>query len=170
MGRYLQYAPSETEGYITFLKSARLYGTAAQKLSDIVNNNNSCFVRGKREYQLWLELWGIITRYPNHTKGLQVEHIIRHGINMFSIEAGRLWISLADYYIRRGLFQLARDIYEEGIRTVTTIKDFSSIFVAYSQFEESLLHAKIESRRNQLPKKNSKKTKYNKMDSLFEED
>ena len=30
-------------------------------------------------------------------------------------QVGRLWTSLADYYIRRGMFEKARDIYEEGL-------------------------------------------------------
>lgn len=30
-------------------------------------------------------------------------------------QVGRLWTSLADYYIRRGMFEKARDVYEEGM-------------------------------------------------------
>lgn len=33
-------------------------------------------------------------------------------------QVGRLWTSLADYFIRQGLFEKARDVYEEGIDTV----------------------------------------------------
>ena len=36
------------------------------------------------------------------------------------------------------------NIYEEGMITVATVRDFSTIFDAYSQFEESLLSAKME--------------------------
>ncbi len=57
---------------------------------------------------------------------------------------GRLWTSLADYYIRRGMFEKARDVYEEGLTSVITVRDFSLIFDALSQFEESLLAAKME--------------------------
>ena len=57
---------------------------------------------------------------------------------------GRLWTSLADFYIRRGLFEKARDVYEEGLATVITVRDFSLIFDAYTQFEESMLSAKME--------------------------
>ena len=46
---------------------------------------------------------------------------------------GRLWTSLADYYIRRGLFEKARDVYEEGLTSVITVHDFSLIFDAYTQ-------------------------------------
>jgi pre-mRNA-splicing factor SYF1 len=49
---------------------------------------------------------------------------------------GQLWNALADYYIRCGLFERARDIYEEAIQTVTTVRDFTQVFDAYAQFEE----------------------------------
>ena len=58
-------------------------------------------------------------------------------------ETGRLWASLADYYIRRGLFDKACDVFEEGITSVNTVHDFSLIFDAYAHFEESTLNAKL---------------------------
>ena len=76
---------------------------------------------------------------------------------------GQLWCSLADYYIRAGLFEKvsslapslhlghyvsfppqARDVYEEAIQTVTTVRDFGQVFDAYAQFEESMISAKME--------------------------
>ena len=48
-------------------------------------------------------------------------------------QVGRLWTSLADYYIRRGLIEKARDVYEEGLTTVTTVRDFSLIFETLTQ-------------------------------------
>ncbi|KAF2305098.1 hypothetical protein GH714_001778 [Hevea brasiliensis] len=44
----------------------------------------------------------------------------------------------------RGLFEKARDIFEEGMTTVVTVRDFSVIFDAYSQFEESMVAHKME--------------------------
>ena len=49
------------------------------------------------------------------------------------LQVGRLWTSLADYYIRRGLIEKARDVYEEGLTTVTTVRDFSLIFDTLTQ-------------------------------------
>lgn len=36
-------------------------------------------------------------------------------------QVGRLWTSLADYYIRQGQYEGARDVYEEGLTTVVTV-------------------------------------------------
>ena len=37
-----------------------------------------------------------------------------------------------------------RDIYEEAIQTVTTVRDFTQVFDAYAQFEELALSKKME--------------------------
>lgn len=46
--------------------------------------------------------------------------------------------------MRSGLFERARDIYEEAIQTVTTVRDFTQIFDAYAQFEEICLNKQME--------------------------
>ena len=38
----------------------------------------------------------------------------------------------------------ARDIFEESIQTVTTVRDFGQVFDAFAQFEESMINAKME--------------------------
>lgn len=80
---------------------------------------------------------------------------------------------MADYYIRSGHFEKvlysllhsathsssskafaftlwrvshvkARDVYEEAIQTVVTVRDFTQVFDSYAQFEESMIAAKME--------------------------
>ena len=58
-------------------------------------------------------------------------------------QVGRLWTALADYFIRQGMFEKARDVYEEGLTTVVTVRDFSLIFDALTTFETSLLEARL---------------------------
>lgn len=57
---------------------------------------------------------------------------------------GRLWVALADYFIRVANFDKARDIFEEGIHTVITVRDFSQIWDAYTQFEDSMIEADMQ--------------------------
>jgi pre-mRNA-splicing factor SYF1 len=38
----------------------------------------------------------------------------------------------------------ARDIYEEAIQTVTTVRDFTQVFDAYAHFEELSLSKRME--------------------------
>eukprot|EP00854_Cymbomonas_tetramitiformis_P009271 gene9271-10982_t len=142
--RYLQLEPTHAEEYIEYLKKAGHWNEAAVKLAELVNDDSFQSLAGKTKHQLWLELCDIITKHPADVTSLQVDPILRGGIRKFTDEVGRLWTSLADYYIRKAIFEKARDVYEEGMTTVTTVRDFSVIFDAFMQFEESMLSARME--------------------------
>jgi hypothetical protein len=49
------------------------------------------------------------------------------------LQVGRLWTSLADYFIRRGMFERARNVYDEGLTSVITVRDFSLVYDALTQ-------------------------------------
>ncbi len=46
--------------------------------------------------------------------------------------------------INVSLLSQARDVYEEAILTVVTVRDFTQVFDSYAQFEESMIAAKME--------------------------
>jgi pre-mRNA-splicing factor SYF1 len=77
-----------------------------------------------------MKLSDLASKNPNEVKELKVEAMIRSGLNKFTNEVGRLWTSLADYYIRLGNFDKARDIYEEGVNTVVTMRDFKYVYLS----------------------------------------
>ena len=80
-----------------------------------------------------------------HIENLSLSFLfLRSGLRRYTDQVGHLWNSLADYYIRAGLFERARDVYEEAIQTVTTVRDFTQVFDAYAQFEELSLSKKME--------------------------
>ncbi|EYU39878.1 hypothetical protein MIMGU_mgv1a019156mg, partial [Erythranthe guttata] len=142
--RYLKYDPSHIEDFIEFLINSERWQETAERLSGVLNDGQFYSIKGKTKHRLWLELCDILTQHATEISGLNVDAIIRGGIRKFTDEVGRLWTSLADYYIRRNLLEKARDIFEEGMTTVITVRDFSVIFDAYSQFEESMLSIKME--------------------------
>lgn len=45
----------------------------------------------------------------------------------------------------------ARDVYEEGLNTVTTVRDFSLIFDTLTHFEESLIAYKMRQSEEEEP-------------------
>lgn len=147
--RYLKIEKSDQEEFVKYLKKAHKLDQAALVLADIVNDESFVSTQGKSKHDLWTELLTLIVKNPAEIKSMNVEAVIRGGIRRFSHEVGNLWTSLADYYIRMGHFERARDIYEEGINTVSTVRDFSLIFDAYTQFEESMLAAKMEAAEQQ---------------------
>ncbi|XP_033643513.1 pre-mRNA-splicing factor SYF1-like [Asterias rubens] len=142
--RYLKLFPENAEKYIEYLVSIDRLDEAAVRMADIVNNANFVSKVGKSNHQLWHDLCNLICKNPTKVTSLKVDPIIRGGIKRFTDERGKLWCSLADYYIRSGHFEKARDIYEEAIQTVTTVRDFTQVFDAYAQFEESMISAKME--------------------------
>lgn len=142
--RYLKLGPENTEEYIDYLKSVGKLDEAAVRLATIVNKADFTSKEGKSNYQLWNELCDLISKNPTEIKSLKVDAIIRGGLRRYTDQIGLLWNSLSDYYIRSGLFERARDIYEEAIQTVKTVRDFTQVFDAYAQFEESMISAKME--------------------------
>ncbi|XP_074655253.1 pre-mRNA-splicing factor SYF1-like [Tubulanus polymorphus] len=143
--RYLKLEKQNTEDYIKYLVSIDRMNEAAIKLAECINDDSFNSKHGKSKHQLWNELCEMISKHPDKIHSLRVEPIIRQGLKRFTDQIGLLWNSLADYYIRSGHFEKARDIYEEGIQTVITVRDFTQIFDAYAQFEESMISAKMES-------------------------
>lgn len=140
----LQLSPESAEEYIEYLKSSDRLDEAAQRLATVVNDERFVSKAGKSNYQLWHELCDLISQNPDKVQSLNVDAIIRGGLTRFTDQLGKLWCSLADYYIRSGHFEKARDVYEEAIRTVMTVRDFTQVFDSYAQFEESMIAAKME--------------------------
>lgn len=77
---------------------------------------------------------------PLSPKKLNIEHIIhKDGLEVYKDQAGRLWTGLATYWIKRGEFDRSKRIFEDGMKTVLTIRDFTQIYDAYAEFDESLI-------------------------------
>lgn len=120
------------------------YDEAAQQMLSLANNEKFASARGKTIYELWLELAELLCAHPKDIQSVRIEPIIRSGLERFSDQVGRLWSALARYWILQGNFEKARDVYEEAISTVMTVRDFSQVFEAYAEFEESVLSARIQ--------------------------
>ncbi|XP_046441080.1 pre-mRNA-splicing factor syf1 homolog [Daphnia pulex] len=142
--RFLKLSTEDAEEFVDYLKSIDRLDEAAVKLAQIVNKDSFVSKTGKSNHQLWNELCELNSKNPKQIKSLNVDAIIRGGLRRYTDQLGQLWNSLADYYIRSGLFERARDIYEEAIQTVTTVRDFTQVFDAYAQFEELNLNHMME--------------------------
>lgn len=142
--RYLMYDPAYREDFVGYLMDIGQYEEAARQLSSCLDDVHFVSPSGQTEHQMWMKLCDICAKHPEAVvNSLKVEAIIRSGIAKFSDEVGRLWCALADYYIRLGQFEKARDVYEEAINSVVTVRDFTIVFDAYVKVEESVLTTKI---------------------------
>lgn len=141
--RYLKIEPGHAEEYVVYLKAQGRWRAVAEQLIKLVNDLSFRSLEGKSKHDIWMELCDVITSHPEEMDGLRVEEIVRGAIQKYKDEVGRLWTTLADYHIRRGLFEKARDVYVEGLSSILTVRDFSLIYDALTQFEEALIASSI---------------------------
>ncbi|KAL9122696.1 MAG: hypothetical protein Q9187_000752 [Circinaria calcarea] len=147
--RYMQIHPEDTEDFIELLVAMGQYTEAVKKYMDILNNPKFRSKERKSNFQLWSEMVDLIVVHAREVKledriGVDVENIIRSGIERFADQRGKLWAGLATYWITKGSFERARDTFEEGISTVMTVRDFTLVFDSYAEFEESIIGTLME--------------------------
>ena len=151
--RYIQTHPEHVEDFIDLLVQERNYTDAVQRYIEILNNPKFRSKEAKGPFQHWTEMLELLIDHarlvPNpipfaNGTTVSVEKIIRSGLQRFPDQRGILWVGMARYYINLGTYERARDIFEEGITTVMTVRDFSVVFDTYAEAEEALISIKLE--------------------------
>lgn len=142
--RYVLTHPDDVEDLIYILLDLGRYAEVVSKYTLILNDPQFRSKKGKSRFQLWTDMVDVIVTHAAEIdigKGIGIDFgsVIRSGIEQFADQRGRLWVALATYWISMGKFERARDIYEEGISTVMTVRDFTLIFDSYAEFEESVM-------------------------------
>ena len=137
--RYIQFNPAATKEVADFLANElNHWGEAALLYVELLNQPETV-----QRNELWMALANICTRHPVEQVGIDWDALVRGVLatKKFKEMEGVLWSQLADAWIRRGEFQLARSVYEEALETVSKVRDFTILLDAYLQFEEGLLEA-----------------------------
>ena len=140
--RYTKFNPDYKEKFINYLIGIKEFNLAIYLIIEILNEENFYSKENKSQYYYWIMLCQIINNYPEeinlskYNKDLDVDKVIRHGIKKYTDEVGNLWVTLANYYIKMGLIEKAREIFEEALEKILTVRDFSLIFNAYLNFEQ----------------------------------
>jgi pre-mRNA-splicing factor SYF1 len=142
--RFLKLEPEHVEQYIDFLIQAGHYDEAAQQLARVVNDDKFISSEGKSRHELWMRLCDLCIEHADKITSLKVEAIIRSALRKYTNEVGKLWVALAQYYINLGNFEKARDIFEEGMNTVMTVRDFSQIWDAYTKYEYDIISTQLQ--------------------------
>lgn len=142
--RFLMFDSSIRESFITYLEEIHQYDETVRQLIICIDDEHFISRNNMTKYQMWMKICDICASNPlSIGKSFNIESIIRSGISRFSDEVGKLWCKLADFYIRQGQFEKGRDIFEEAISTVITVRDFIMIFDAYVKVEESIVTEKL---------------------------
>ncbi|KAJ5719446.1 hypothetical protein N7493_007901 [Penicillium malachiteum] len=147
--RYMQIHPENAEEYIDILIEMGQYTEAVKLYMEILDNSRFQSKNGKSNFQLWTEMVDLLVSKAKQIQtgrqvGIDVDAILRSGIDRFADQRGKLWAGLATYWITKGNFEKARDVFEEGITTVMTVRDFTLIFDSYVEFEESIIGTLME--------------------------
>ncbi|KAF2148919.1 pre-mRNA-splicing factor syf1 [Myriangium duriaei CBS 260.36] len=147
--RYMQLHPEYAEEYIELLINHKKYVEAVKEYMKIINNPKFKSREAKGPFQFWTEMLELIIDHAKQIQtgietGIDVERIIKSGILRFPDQRGMLYIGLARYYINLGAYERARDVFEEGITTVMTVRDFGVIFDTYAEAEEALIGVKMD--------------------------
>lgn len=142
--RYTRIHPEDSEDFIEHLIENGRYTEAVKMYMDILNNPKFRSKNAKSNFQLWSEMVDLLVTRAKEIEtlglvGMDVDKIIRSGIDRFADQRGKLWAGQATYWITRGNFERARDVFEEGITTVMTVRDFTIVFDSYAEFEESII-------------------------------
>jgi pre-mRNA-splicing factor SYF1 len=148
--RYMKLEPSVIEEYAEYLKEAGRYDEAASILGKLLCDPQFApKKKGRTKHDMWLDLCELLVNHGSEIYQIDVEGVLRGGLKTYEDEAGTLWCYLADYYTQKGLFEKARDIYEEALEKVKTVRDFSVVFDAYAKFEESILTHSLEDKEDE---------------------
>ncbi|KAI8916147.1 hypothetical protein EDD86DRAFT_197777 [Gorgonomyces haynaldii] len=165
--RYLKIQPTMADVYVeTLLKlDPPKKAEAACVLATIIENPKKYGSSTRTIYQYWSQLCDIVCEYPDpihvpqqdhlmpggdsnlialRRDHLDVEKILRTGIHRFTDQVGKLWNSLARWFVIRGDLERARDIYEEALGQVKTVRDFTLVFDSFAKMEEEILNAMMQ--------------------------
>lgn len=147
--RYMQIHPEHAEDFIELLVDMRQYTEAVKKYIEILNNPRFKSKEAKGPFQFWTEMLELLIDHAKEVEtgdgvGIDVDKIVRSGIAKFSDQRGILWVGLARYWINKGDYERARDVFEEGVTSVMTVRDFSIVFDTYAETEEALIGIKMD--------------------------
>ena len=140
----MQIHPEDSEDFVEFLNEQGCYTEAVKQYIAMLNNPRFRSKNAKSNFQLWSDLVDMLVAHAKEintgsSSGINVDRIFRSGLQRFTDQRGKLWTGWAMYWITKGNFERARDVFEEGITTVMTVRDFTLIFDSYVEFEESII-------------------------------
>lgn len=143
--------PERTDEFALYLSSIGRYDEAASHLAAVASDSTITTASGRTRHELWLELCKLVAAHPESIHSMRVEDILRSGIARFSDAVASLWCSLASHYVRMGLLAKARDIYEEAVSSVSTIRDLAVVYEAYAAFEEAVVAQLLQEQQQASP-------------------
>eukprot|EP00388_Colpodella_angusta_P006096 GDKJ01018324.1.p1 GENE.GDKJ01018324.1~~GDKJ01018324.1.p1 ORF type:complete len:767 (-),score=125.33 GDKJ01018324.1:35-2200(-) len=145
MHRRLMIDKSFIEDFLDHMLSIKRFDEAVKLLISILNDPTFSSKRGRSSHDFWVELCNLVsTKSRFLPPDIDTEAILRSGIFRFTEEVARLWCALAAHFTSSGRMSRARDVYDEALVSVCTVKDFTTVFDAYVAFLEACVTSSVE--------------------------
>lgn len=142
---YLRYYKFRPEAIETVVERLAQFGQLPQCLQlyrTMLAQDQFVSQAGHSPLQLWLNYIDLLVRARGRASGLatpdQVDALVRRCMARFPDQKGELYTKLAAFYIRNHHYEKARDVYEDALASIITVKDFTMVYDSYAEFEESL--------------------------------
>lgn len=132
--RYLQLFPSYIHDYIDFLIKFSYFSEAVTQILIVLDTDDTT--------EMWGKLAKLLSENPNCVEN-SVELLKTCGEKMQ--EKGKAWELVAEFYLRQGDIEAARRTYEQALKKLDNVEEFSLIFAAYCQLEEELVKMNLDS-------------------------
>ena len=138
--RYIKLDPAARDTLVTHLTTHKRWEDAALLLIECINDPHySSLQQNKSKYDLWTSLLALLLNHPTATPSIDTPRLIRSALSRYANDAGRLYVALASWYVKRGELSRARDVYEEAVTSVGTVRDFTQVFDAYGKLLETIV-------------------------------
>ncbi|KAG2377976.1 hypothetical protein C9374_008598 [Naegleria lovaniensis] len=158
--RFLKLEPSFIGQYLEYLSKVGCYSEICELLMGILGYASSdginfgpihvdiaiekaaaYYLKEHSSLHVWDQLCTVVA---DHAQQINISHsviesILVTGTKRYPSEIGKLWTTLAQYYIQHGKFDAAISAYESGMSSVSTVKDFNLIFDTYAKMFDELI-------------------------------
>lgn len=144
--KYLIFNPDDIELVLDRLIQFKDIKNSILVFEKILNDESFVSKEGKSPLELWLEYADLLmsVKRADRKHDSIVESFIRNGIEKFPDQQGKLYVKLATYFSKRGEYEKASGILEEGLGLVLTVKDFTIVYDSYAELEESSINRLVE--------------------------
>ncbi|KAF0976367.1 hypothetical protein FDP41_004594 [Naegleria fowleri] len=160
--RYLKLDPSFIGKYLEYLSKSGYYSEMCELLMGILAYSSSdgrnfghpmlhvgiaidkvasCYLKEHSPLHVWNQFCSLISEQAQRINipHSAIESVLVSGTKRYPSEIGKLWTTLAQYYIQHGKFDAAISSYEKGMSSVSTVKDFNLIFDTYAKMFDELI-------------------------------
>jgi len=149
--RYLMLHSNHIEEAVEWFLEKKATKESAYYIQKLLQDPYFQSPKERPKFYYWNKLAEVIKMDP-YIENAEV--ILRNGCQDFIVENGKMWVTIADLFARKGRFADAIQVYEDALSQTRTVNDFKVIFGALTSLmkfiaesndkQRSLFYSKLE--------------------------